>query len=743
MISETILQQADKAYQSHHYGEALKLYQNAVSSNIALSDEQLFRLSKLLFESGEAVKAFAQIEKISTDGQENFDIDVLHYKLKKELKVPEEELIATLEKIFTYTYDDELMFELAVLYSKNNLPSKSKRICKQIINVFRSGQWVDKAKKLLESNGILSDTIATVNNLYPYKCNMPVVSEIEKSNTENKANDLNKTGESKVLKNDFPDFLKDAFDGMIGLESVKQELNKIYNFIKIERLRSEKLGIQPDSDMSYSFVLYGNPGTGKTTVARIIGKMLFALGIRKKDVFVEVDRKSLVAEYIGETAKQTLKAVDLARGGTLFIDEAYSLYEKDNKQDFGREAINTLLKDMEDNRSDYSVIIAGYREQMNEMLNHANPGFRSRFKFHIDIPNYSDDELIEIAHSMANKKHYVIDVSGDMAIRKSIEKERIDETFGNARFIRDLIEKSILNMSERLANSTKLCNDDLLLLKAEDIYIENGNDAELDVLVKELDSLVGLIDAKKRVHEILDVIYEKEEAKKRGLSVGDSSMSMHMAFKGNAGTGKTTVARLMGKILGKMGILKRADVFVECKREDLVGTYIGQTEEKTKEVIRSAMGGVLFVDEAYTLVRGRSGNDFGVIALETLMTAMENHRAELVVILAGYTKEIDELIASNAGLRRRIAYDIFFEDYSIDEMTDIFFSMVFKEGLQISDDLRENVRSLLKKESQIPDFGNAGGVRNVFEKVKTQKAKRKKIKDEDFISIYAEDLEGV
>lgn len=198
-----------------------------------------------------------------------------------------------------------------------------------------------------------------------------------------------------------------------------------------------------------------------------------------------------------------------------------------------------------------------------------------------------------------------------------------------------------------------------------------------------------------------------------------------------------------------MGVLKRGDVFVEVKREDLVGQYQGHTAAKVKDVIRSAMGGVLFVDEAYSLVNGE-GDTFGKEAVNALVAEMENHRDSLVVILAGYTSDIDRFLAENQGLRSRVTRDLFFEDYTLEEMVQMFRNQVRAAGFQMAEELDADVEELLKRSIQeTADFGNGRGVRNVFEKVKMKRARRisaakrngESLSNEDYLTILKEDLQ--
>lgn len=656
-----------------------------------------------------------------------------------------DDILDVLTEISEYSNDERLMFEQALWYWKGDYPARAKRVCKQLIGYFHDGEWVEQAKRALE---LLKD-----DEDFPMEMEKFLRVENAETQSEDEIYDIGcDTGAGDVPTSSGepqePAIIREAFAGLVGMDSVKKELISFYNIARLEKLREEKLGLTKNTGRAYNFVLYGNPGTGKTTVARIIGKVLYALGIRENDNFMEVDRSQLVSQYIGETAIQVQKTLKEIKGGTLFIDEAYNLYKKGDEKDFGKEAIDTLLKDMEDHRSDYSVIMAGYRMPMMDMLNHANPGFRSRFTYHINIPDYSDEELLIIADNIAESHNYKIEEKGYEAIKKRIDKERIDETFGNARFIRTVIDEAEAHLANRLAKMNNFTQDDLITLRSEDIFPKEDRGKGLDVLLGELDNLIGLHDVKETVQTLLDTISVQKDMEELGISTGNDVGTLHMSFKGNAGTGKTTVARLLGKILGEMGVLKRGDVFVEVKREDLVGQYQGHTAAKVKDVVRSAMGGVLFIDEAYALVNG-DGDSFGKEAVNALVAEMENHRDSLVVIFAGYTSDIDQFLAENQGLRSRVTRDLFFEDYSLDEMVQMFRKLVQDGGFRMEDELDADVAALLDaKIQETADFGNGRGVRNVFEKVKTNRARRisaakrngASLSKDDYITIVQEDL---
>ena len=658
---------------------------------------------------------------------------VQKYQSMKQENANIDEILEILKEISECSNDERLMFEQSLWYWKGEYPARAKRVCKQLINYFHDGEWVDRAKSVLEMlNNDEDFDVEMEQFLLPEGSGKS--ENIEKSKAKNDSEE--------------PAIIRQAFEGLVGMESVKKELISFYNLARLEKLREQQLGISKNSGRAYNFVLYGNPGTGKTTVARIIGKVLYALGIRENENFMEVDRSKLVSQYIGETAIKMQNTLKEIKGGTLFIDEAYNLYKKGDEKDFGQEAIDTLLKDMEDHRGDYSVILAGYRMPMIEMLNHANPGFRSRFTYHINIPDYSDEELLTIADNIAKSHHYKIEEKGYEALKKRIAKERIDETFGNARFIRTVIDEAEANLANRLAKMNNFSQEDLTFLRAEDIFMEEKQGKGLDALLKDLNNLIGLHDVKETVQTLLDTISVQKDMEELGISTGNEIGTLHMSFKGNAGTGKTTVARLLGKILGEMGVLKRGNVFVEVKREDLVGQYQGHTAAKVKDVVRSAMGGVLFIDEAYALVNG-DGDSFGKEAVNALVAEMENHRDSLVVILAGYTSDIDRFLAENQGLRSRVTRDLFFEDYTLDEMVQMFKNQVRAGGFRMEEELDEAVAALLiRKIQETADFGNGRGVRNVFEMVKMNRARRisaakrngVSLSNEDYLTILEEDL---
>ena len=516
-------------------------------------------------------------------------------------------------------------------------------------------------------------------------------------------------------------------DQLVGLTSVKQRVTELAAWMKLNLTRVMSNGGIREPMLAH-MMFVGNPGTGKTTVARLFGEILHSIGFLKRGQLVEVKASDLVADYVGGTGIKTNQVIDEAIDGVLFLDEAYMLTESE-RGGYGKEALDTLLTRMEDDRSRLVVIVAGYPDRMKK-FREANPGLARRIPVEniIEFPDYTPAELWKILEQFLAVRELQMEENAGSDIRRIIQKlyEQRDPSFGNAGEVRNLVDSLERRRAVRLltadgASDARMTGADIPSNYQTYLLPENQS---MDELFNAIDEMVGLSEVKgflKRRFARLryDQIRLKQDPTYRPEFGGNS-----MLYLGNPGTGKTSVARLTGEILRKLGILRKGHL-VEVTRADLVAGYVGQTALKTAEKIRESLDGILFIDEAYTLTRGGS-QDFGQEAVDTLVKMMDQYRDRLVVIAAGYPDEMQSFIDSNPGLASRFNHSLHFPDYSTQELVEILNRTVQKDGFGLPPVVSRQTGAILQsvRRSQPAHFSNARAVFQLLDQMKTALAVR-------------------
>ena len=526
-------------------------------------------------------------------------------------------------------------------------------------------------------------------------------------------------------------------EDFIGQEQVKELVAKIQQ-AALREAQARRDGKPLDPPMRH-LIFEGNPGTGKTEVARLIGEIYREAGVLARGHTHEVRAADIVGGYVGQTAPLMDGHINSALDGVLFIDEAHQL-TKEGRNEHAAEAIETLVPRLENDRARFVAIAAGYAgPDYMELFRTSDPGMPSRFPRVITFEDYTPDQLYDILQIQMRKRRIALSEEADPLIRNVITGFRNSgsKEFQNARSMRQLAEDLEFEASSR----GDFGPGGALIIQPDDLpekhrqYLRESAPTLEEVLAK-LDDLVGL-------QKVKDAITNLYKASIVGRSTGapESTIAPHLIFTGNPGTGKTSVAKLMGELYLALGLLPTANIRV-VSREDLIRGYIGQSEGRTAEVIEQSMGGILFVDEAHQL-GGGGENDFGKPVLGTIIRAMLERRGEFAVIFAGYDDKMAAVYESEPGLKRRFTYTFTFEDYSTDELVEILMRMAAPR-LRLSPEAVEKAAKLFDtiRRTNPGDFGNAGAAEKMLMRAKTNQAAR--IFDNpdsvDYETILPEDL---
>ncbi|MCQ2526405.1 MAG: AAA family ATPase [Lachnospiraceae bacterium] len=579
-----------------------------------------------------------------------------------------------------------------------------------------------------------------------------------KAQTEDKVelnDDIVKKLYSKYRKIDESDPLE-KLKKTEGWESVADRIDEILRDCRMKRAAYEKNALKPaveskklgcsneridvdDSNAGFKysvphFILRGNPGVGKTTVARLIGQILYNEGILQKGTTIEAKRDDLVGQYIGETAIKTNECVESAIEGVLFIDDAYSLYEKGDDHNYAKEAIDTLVPIMT-NPEKYRlcIIMAGYPEPMDELLE-MNAGLRSRFsKANIlTIDDYKPELLQKIFVNDCKKDGYrfIGEQEGETPLDlelffNNLYNQRNRADFGNAR--------DIVALSKEVKMQSSLRDDVARIITAEDFgdsgkyFIKRGV-SSIDEIYAQIDKYVGMGFVKDLFKNIRLEVLDTIESKKRGIK--PEPYPDHYIFAGNPGTGKTTVGKMIGEFYHMMEVLGGAETkFVDAS--DIIGNHVGDSKDKIVEIMQDAIdhNQVLYIDEAYQISESAYGNEI----IGAMMTKMTENADDFKVIFGMYSNRVEAFLKMNAGLSRRLRV-VEFPDYNPEQLLEIFDRTISSQGCTITEEAHHRIKLILTHKYNVrgEDFGNAGEVKKMVIDMKRLRLER----------VYASDIEG-
>lgn len=524
---------------------------------------------------------------------------------------------------------------------------------------------------------------------------------------------------------------------MPGWNNLKRRMEGIISLHGVAEIR-DALGLKKNLPTMHT-ILIGNPGTGKSCCVKYLAEIYHALGM--------LPENSIRLTNLAKMSNSTITSeIHYAIGGVLVFENAHELYHSENKPiDNEQQIVRSLIDELNDpaKQSNWMLVLTGEPQGMESLLA-AYPELREHFQEPVYMEDFKPEELYRIVDRCCDER----DVHLAPQAKKKLEMFLLHKynqrgpNFENARFVQRLFDEKIIPaMYKRIADSEDPeVADDLGLVVAESIPSINGSSGDG---MAELDDLIGLARIKTRVKDYLNAV--RLASRRMELGLPTSMPRLHMAFLGNPGTGKTTVAEIIGKVFAEWGILSVGRV-IRTEKSQMVGQYIGETEYKMNNLLARARGNILFIDEAYQLAEGGE-SDFGRIVMNSLLTELGKNNLDMVVILAGYTAPMKKLLESNEGIESRFPNVFNFEDYTTEELLEIGKLMIRKQGFNLTKGAEQNMMTIIQTESEKPSprFGNGRFVSNLLQNeiLATLGARTSKMENptaEDLSTILPEDV---
>lgn len=501
-------------------------------------------------------------------------------------------------------------------------------------------------------------------------------------------------------------------DSLVGLDTIKKQLLQISNTLQARQAHYARHGLTLKRPVH--FLIEGPAGAGKKHIATIIGKILLLHGLVDSSLRT-LDREAMIRGRGG------FEPFSYDKIGPIYLDDISKLFPEDSRVNY--HMIQSFWAEFRKNLERNPILIgltSGYREELFEVLK-----IEEDIHFILELPNYQPEEFLRYARKYVAREKFRLASAAIPRFYAILEEGQQDPQFANMRSVENIIDRAILqNFSDEsiiIPTGKKFTSLEphhfILPEKSEEVSVLSESDP-----LSELDALIGLAEVKTRIREISALVSLQRQRKVAGLPT--KPISTHMVFSGSPGTGKTTVARLVGQIFKQIGVLEQGHL-VEVAREDLVGQYVGHTAAKTLRQVDLAMGGVLFIDECYSLYN-ESERDFGHEAISTLVKLMEDSRDNLTVIFGGYSTEMDKFISMNPGLQSRIQFQIGFPDYHPGELLAIFHKLCRDESYDLDPTAEVELQLLLQElyAKRDDNFSNGRLVRSLFERSKLALALR-------------------